>query len=108
MFKIGSHDPFEHLKHKLWPKEKPGIKLVVWLPTTKSRESTLFPYVQVMCDLVLEFFFNEGYNFIIDLITIRGLHAKLCTSKVARIPTMGISRFPFGSPGTKTHLDVKN
>jgi hypothetical protein len=54
MFKIGSHDPFEHLKHKLWPKEKPGIKLVVWLPTTKSRESTLFPHVQVACDILLE------------------------------------------------------
>jgi hypothetical protein len=22
MFKMGSHDPFEYLKHKLWPKER--------------------------------------------------------------------------------------
>jgi hypothetical protein len=29
MFKRGSHDPFGHLKHKLWPKEKPGVKLAV-------------------------------------------------------------------------------
>ncbi len=29
MSKMGSHDPFGHLKHKLWPKERPGIKLAV-------------------------------------------------------------------------------
>jgi hypothetical protein len=37
MSEMGSHDPFEHLKHKLWPKERPGVKLVVWLLTTKVR-----------------------------------------------------------------------
>ncbi len=25
MFKMGSHCSFGHLKHKLWPKEGPGI-----------------------------------------------------------------------------------
>jgi len=35
-----SHWSFEHLQPKLWAKEGPGVKLVVWLPTTKSREST--------------------------------------------------------------------
>ncbi len=30
------HDPFGHLKHKLWPKEKLIIKLAIWLPTAKS------------------------------------------------------------------------
>ncbi len=34
---MGSHDPFGHLKHKLWPKEK-----------------TRFPCVQVACDIPLE------------------------------------------------------
>jgi hypothetical protein len=29
MFKMGSHDPFGHLKHKLWPKERPRVKLAV-------------------------------------------------------------------------------
>jgi hypothetical protein len=24
-----SHEPFEHLQHKLWPKEGPGVKLLV-------------------------------------------------------------------------------
>jgi len=39
-------------------------------------------------------------------ILIKGLHTKLWGSKVAKITTLGISRFPFGSPGTKCHLDV--
>ncbi len=38
MSKMGSHDPFGHLKHKLWPKERSRVKLAVWLPTTKSQE----------------------------------------------------------------------
>jgi hypothetical protein len=51
---MGSHCSFGHLKHKLWPKEKSGIKLVVWLQTTKSQESTQFPWVQATCDIPLE------------------------------------------------------
>jgi hypothetical protein len=38
--------------------------------------------------------------------SIGGLHAKLCTSKVAGVLAMGISRLPLGSLGTKSHLDV--
>jgi hypothetical protein len=45
MFKMGSHYAFGYLKHKLWPKERSGIKLTIWLPTTKSQESTQFPCV---------------------------------------------------------------
>jgi hypothetical protein len=29
MSKVGSHDPFGHLKHKLSPKEGMGVKLTV-------------------------------------------------------------------------------
>jgi hypothetical protein len=29
MSKIGSHVPFGHLKHKLWSKEGPGVKLAI-------------------------------------------------------------------------------
>jgi len=49
---------------------------------------------------------EEGYNFDLDLTTIRGFHTKLWGSKVARVPTLAISGLPFGSPGTKSHLDV--
>jgi predicted nucleic acid-binding Zn finger protein len=29
MFRMGSHHLFGHLKHKLWPKEGPRVKLAV-------------------------------------------------------------------------------
>jgi hypothetical protein len=31
MSKMGSHDPFGHLKHKLCPKEGPGVKLAIYI-----------------------------------------------------------------------------
>jgi hypothetical protein len=34
------------------------------------------------------------------------MHTRLCAPKVTRVPAVGILRFPFGSPGTKCHLDV--
>jgi hypothetical protein len=54
MPKMASHESFGHLQHKLWSKERPGVKLVVWLPTTKSRESTQPRCVQVECNTPLE------------------------------------------------------
>jgi len=51
MSKMGFYDPFGHLKHKLWPKERLGVKLVVWFPTIKSLESTQFPCMQVACNI---------------------------------------------------------
>jgi len=49
---------------------------------------------------------DKGYNFASDLISIGGLHAKLWALKAIGNPTLAISRLPFGSPGTKCHLDV--
>ncbi len=49
---------------------------------------------------------NKGYNFAWNIIGIKSLHAKLCISKVTRVPTMGISGLPFANLGTKSHLDV--
>jgi hypothetical protein len=45
---------FGHLKNKLWPKERLGVKLIVWLLTIISRISTRFPCMQAMCDILLE------------------------------------------------------
>jgi hypothetical protein len=105
MSKMGSHDPFGHLKHKLWPKERLEIKLAIWLPTTKSQESPWFPCVQVACNIPLHWkFLNEGYNFALDLISIIGLHTKLWVLKITRFPTLGISRLSLGSPGTQWHF----
>jgi hypothetical protein len=44
---------------------------------------------------------NEGYNFALDLIAIKGLHKKLCTLKVVEVLVVAISGFPLGSLGTK-------
>jgi hypothetical protein len=54
MSKMALHEPFGHLQHKLWAKEGPRVKLAVWLPTTKSRESTRSRCVQMACDTPLE------------------------------------------------------
>jgi len=40
-------------------KKRSGVKLVVWLPTTKSRESTWPQCVQMECDTLLESFQQE-------------------------------------------------
>jgi hypothetical protein len=51
---MASHEPFGHLQHKLWLKEGSGVKLPVWLPTTKSQESTWSRCVQVECNTPLK------------------------------------------------------
>jgi hypothetical protein len=51
---MASHWSFGHLQPKLWAKEGPGVKLAMWLPTTKSRESTSFRRLQMECDGALE------------------------------------------------------
>jgi hypothetical protein len=53
---MGSHCSFGHLKHKLWPKEGPGVKLSVWLPTRKSWELTRFTWLHRACDIPLKSF----------------------------------------------------
>jgi hypothetical protein len=54
MFKMASHEPFGHLQLKLWANEGPGVKLAVWLPTTKSQESTSFRRSLIECDMALK------------------------------------------------------
>jgi hypothetical protein len=97
MSEMGSHDPFGHLKHKLWSKERPKVKLAVWLPTTKVRNQPDF----LACRWHNTYHWkalDKGYNFSLDLISIEGLQIKLWAPKVARVPN--------GSPKTKSHLDV--
>jgi hypothetical protein len=49
---------------------------------------------------------EEGYNFDLDFIPIRGLHKKLWTQKVVGVSTLAISGLPLGNPMTKSHSDV--
>jgi len=48
-----------HLQHKLWAKEGPEVKLAIWLPTMKSRESTRSRCVQRECNTSLEISWGE-------------------------------------------------
>jgi hypothetical protein len=54
MSEMASHWSFGHLRPKLWAKEGPGVKLAVWLPTTKSRESTRSQRALGECNPALE------------------------------------------------------
>jgi hypothetical protein len=49
-----SHWRFGHLQPKLCAKERPGFKLAVWFPTTKSWESTHSRRALGECDTTLE------------------------------------------------------
>jgi len=102
---MASHEPFGHMQHELWSKEGPGVKLAVWFPTTKSRESTRSRCVQVECNTLLEN--SRGYyNFSLDLVPIRGQSEKLWTPKTRGVQT-GIVLGPhFGNPGKKCHSDA--
>jgi hypothetical protein len=102
---MGSHDSFGHLKHKLLPKERWGVKWAIWLLTTKSQKLTRFlacRWCATYCWKALD----EGYNFALDFISIWGLHTKLWAPKVMGISTLAILGLSFGSPETKCYLDV--
>jgi hypothetical protein len=49
---------------------------------------------------------DKGYNFSLNPIAIGGLHVKLCALKITGVLVVRISRFPLGSPKTKSHLNV--
>jgi len=59
MPKMASHVLFGHLHLKLWAKEGPGVKLAVWLATTKSRESTSSRRLLKECDMALKSSWRE-------------------------------------------------
>jgi hypothetical protein len=95
MSKMSSHDPFEHMKRKLWPKEGPRIKL----PLKIKNRCDFF-----LCRWHATYHWkarDKGYNFSLNLILVKGFHTKLWAPKIMEIPTLGILGLPFGSPGTK-------
>jgi hypothetical protein len=103
MSQMGSHGPFRFLKHKLWPKEGLGIKLSIWLSTTKSWESPWFLCLQVACNIPLKISWR-GLQLGLDFISIRGLQKKLWAPKVMGIQILRILGLQLGSPRTKWHL----
>jgi hypothetical protein len=105
MLEMGSHESFGHLHHKLWQKEKPGVKLTFWLLTTKSRESTRPRCVQVECDTPLESFQWELQVFFRPHPNQRS-EQKVITPQSGGVKTGTVSGLLLGSPGIKSHSDV--
>jgi hypothetical protein len=101
MSKMGSHCSFGHLKHKLWPKEGPGVELAVWLPTTKSRESTSSRCPIRECNMALESSRQELQ------LCFRSHRDPRSARKVMRLQSPGSPIWrDFGTPRKNSHLDV--
>jgi hypothetical protein len=97
--------PFGHLQPKLWAKEGPGVKLVVWLPTTKSLESTSSRRPNWECNTALESSRRElqlWFKTRRDLSLGRGAMAV----QSAGSPAGTLSGLHFGSPNKMCHSDV--
>jgi hypothetical protein len=104
MSKMGSHYSFGHLKHKLWPKEGPGVKLAIWLPITKNQESTQFTWLQRACDIPLESFQQK-----LQLC----FRSKVCSQSNEALKSWESHLaqfwdFHLGVLGEKNHLDVSS
>jgi len=102
---MASHEPFGHLQPKLLAKEGPEVKLSVWLPTTKSRESTSSRCPILECNMVLESSRGE-LRLWLDLVLIRLCSRELWTPKVPGLQPGIVSGLQLGSPRKNSHLDV--
>jgi hypothetical protein len=99
------HWSFGHLQPKLWAKEGSGVKLALWLPTTKSRKSTSSQCPIWECDMALEssrgelqLWFKPRCN--------RTLQSRVMISQSPGTPNGTISGLQLGSPKKKSHMDV--
>jgi hypothetical protein len=102
---MASHWSFGHLQPKLWAKEGPGVKLAVWLLTTKSRESTSSWRRLEEYDTALESSQRElqlWFRTRPDPSLGRGVMAVQSSGSLAET----ISGLHFGSPNKMCHLDV--
>jgi hypothetical protein len=100
-----SHWSFGHLQPKLWAKEGSGVKLAVWLSTTKSRESTSSRHLNQECNMALKSSRRELQLWFRPRCD-PTLQSGVMSSQSPGTPTRTISGFQLGSPGKKSHLDV--
>jgi hypothetical protein len=105
MSKMGSHEPFEicitsYEKKKGWESNRQFDSRPLKVGNRPDPGACRWSAIDHWKAL------DDGYNFALDLIVIRGLQRKLCALKVMGVLVVGISRLPFGSPKTKSHLDV--
>jgi hypothetical protein len=102
---MASHWQFGHLQPKLWAKERPGVKLAIWLPTTKSRESTSSRRRLEECDMELEssrWELQHWFKTRPDPSLGRGVMAVQSSGS----PVGTLSGLHFGSPNKMCHSDV--
>jgi hypothetical protein len=109
MSKMASHESFGHQQHKLWSKEGPGVKLAIWLPTTKSRESTRPQCVQAECGTPLKS--SQGELQVCfrphpDQRSKQGVMSCQNPGSPNWDSFRTVSGLPLESPKTKSHLDV--
>jgi hypothetical protein len=102
---MASHWQFGHLQPKLWAKEGPGVKLAVWLPTTKSRESTSSRRPIWACDMALERS-RRGLHLWFRPRCDPTLQSGVIAVQSSGSPAGTISGLHFGSPGKLCHSDV--
>jgi hypothetical protein len=103
---MASHWSFGHLQPKLWAKERPEVKLAIWFPTTKSRESTSFRHPNLECNMALESSRRELQVWFRPHPDRRSGWEAMMSPKSRESKTGTISGLHFGSPGKKCHLDA--
>jgi hypothetical protein len=102
---MASHWQFGHLQPKLWAKEGPGVKLAVWLPTTKSRESTSSRRPIWVCHMALERS-RRGLQLWSNPRCDPTLQSGVMAVQSSGSPIGTISGLHFGSPNKLCHSDV--
>jgi len=100
-----SHWQFGHLQPKLWAKEAPGVKLAVWLPTTKSQESTSSRRPIWACDMALKRS-RRGIQLWFRPRRDPTLQSGVMVVQSSGSPVRTILGLHFGSPGNLCHSDV--
>jgi hypothetical protein len=105
MSKISSRDPFGHLNISYDQKKDWESKCQFDYQSLKVGNHSDF-LVFRWHDTYHWKAFDKGYNFALDLASIKSLHTKLWASKIVGVLISRISKFQFGSFGTKIHLGV--
>jgi hypothetical protein len=105
MSKMGSYDQFGYLKHKLWPKKGPESNCQF---DSRPLKVNNHPDL-VACRWRAAYHWkalDEGYNFSLDLTSIKCLHKSYGPSKSRKSPFWKFRDSQLGSLKTKLHLGV--
>jgi len=102
---MASHWQFGHLQPKLWAKEGSRVKLAVWLPTTKSRESTSSRRRLEECDTALESSRQELQHWFKTRPNLNSGRGAMAVQSSGS-PAGTLSGLHFGSPNKLCHSDV--